>query len=115
MRARSVSAHRSDDPLLPQPGKLALEAQVAQLKTLLDQEALGELRNAAHQIKGTGGVYGFGTLTDAAAKVEAHIDGAGQAEQIAADVRSLIELMRAVEGYAKEKELMTGAVQEDRS
>lgn len=77
---------------------------VARMADLLDQENLEELRALAHQMKGTGGFYGFDALTDAAALIEQQATGATDVGAVAAEVKLLIDLIRRVDGYDPTKE-----------
>jgi len=83
-----------------------LPEQVAALIRHLQEQNLGELRSAAHQLKGAGGGYGFAQITELAARAEQRVKDAAPLETIAAEVESLIRLIRRVEGYdpLKEKE-----------
>jgi CheY-like chemotaxis protein len=78
-----------------------LVSRLEALTSEQDIEGLGEL---IHQIKGTGGFYGFMPMTDAAEHVEELITTGGQIDEATAEVRSLIELIRSVEGYDPLKE-----------
>jgi HPt (histidine-containing phosphotransfer) domain-containing protein len=50
------------------------------------------LRQAAHQLKGAGGSYGFAPLTPAAARLEEAIAGGEGEEEILAAVVELVDL-----------------------
>ena len=77
----------------------ALPGQVTRLNDLLEQGKLDDLRRAAHQLKGSGGGYGFQEITHSASKAERHILASDPLELITAQVRALIEVIRSVDGY----------------
>jgi signal transduction histidine kinase/DNA-binding response OmpR family regulator len=88
-----------------------LPAQTARLQALLDAGDLTELRRAVHQLKGAGGGYGFEKITTLAAQAEQGIRQEAQLDRIAADVRSLVDLLRQVEGYDPAREAPTATSQ----
>jgi HPt (histidine-containing phosphotransfer) domain-containing protein len=92
-----------------------LPAIVTRLEGLLDRQALGDLRDIAHQLKGTGGVYGFAKVTDAAARIESDLDAPELVRQVTGDVRRLIDLIRSVEGYQPAREPAVATPTENRS
>jgi HPt (histidine-containing phosphotransfer) domain-containing protein len=73
--------------------------------SLGDMEAVDEV---VHQLKGSGGLYGFGRITTLATQVEEAIR-AGELEAIARDVRLLAETIRRVEGYDRTWEARSAA------
>ena len=81
-----------------------LPVHVARLTELLSRQDLDELRRAVHQLKGAGGGYGFPQITEAAAAAEQRIKAADALDAITAHVRSLIDLIRRVEGYDTNRE-----------
>ena len=76
-----------------------LPLQVSRLHELLEQQRLDDLRRLVHQIKGAGGGYGFAPLSAFAASAEQTIRHAPDAARVEEAVKSLIELIRRVEGY----------------
>ncbi len=76
-----------------------LPAQVNQLEKLLAENDITSLRRAVHQIKGSGGGYGFMPLTEVAARAEQRISETESVEAATAQVRDLIDLIKTVEGY----------------
>jgi HPt (histidine-containing phosphotransfer) domain-containing protein len=81
-----------------------LPGQVKKLGELLDTSNLDELRRAVHQIKGAGGGYGFPTMTQSAAAAEQSIKSSAPIDTVATQVRSLIGLIRSVQGYDSSQE-----------
>ena len=86
-----------------------LPLQVSRLSEMLSQNNLDDLRRTVHQLKGSGGGYGFSAITEVAARSEQGIKAAAPLETVAAQVQSLIELIRRVEGYEPEKEKCNAA------
>jgi signal transduction histidine kinase/DNA-binding response OmpR family regulator len=74
-------------------------AQVFAIRRLLEENNLDELRRQVHQMKGAGGGYGFGDITTYAAKAEMAVKEGGTLERISAEVESLVQLVRRVQGY----------------
>jgi two-component system, sensor histidine kinase and response regulator len=81
-----------------------LPALVGRLQRLLEEQNLGEVRQVLHQLKGTAGLYGFMPLTDAAERLEHTAIDTKTADMLAAEVKSLVNLIRRVEGYEMSKE-----------
>jgi signal transduction histidine kinase/CheY-like chemotaxis protein/HPt (histidine-containing phosphotransfer) domain-containing protein len=75
-----------------------LPRQVAALTDLLTAADLRGMDEVVHQLKGSGGFYGFGRITELATAAEQSIR-AGELEAIVRDVRLLTETIRRVEGY----------------
>jgi len=102
---RSTAA--ADPDLAPfLPGFIAdLPGIVARVSALLDAGNIAELAGSIHQIKGIGGLYGFAPMTEAATRAELSILESAQFQRIANEVKSLIALIRRVEGYEPAKEL----------
>ena len=76
-----------------------LPEQVEQIEELLSQNNLTRLKRAVHQLKGSGGGYGFQAVTDTAAVAEQQLADGAPIEAIAAKVKELIELLRNIEGF----------------
>ncbi len=72
---------------------------VARLQELVNGEDLRSLRDLVHQIRGTGGGYGFAALSEFAGEVENSILAADSPTSIAAKTDSLIDVMRRSQGY----------------
>lgn len=86
----------SDDPEMMELVELfvsEMPERVSELQRCFDQGVADELAGVAHQIKGAGAGYGFGQMTDAAAKLENAIR-AGQTdlEALRAEFDSLIDI-----------------------
>ncbi len=71
---------------------------------LQDMVARGDfhsLRNLVHQLRGTGGGYGFNALSKFAGKVEDSILASDPPISIAARTHSLIDVIRRTDGYGR--------------
>ena len=80
-----------------------LPVKVAEISALVERQELTALKRLAHQIKGSGGGYGFPEISEAAARVE------NRAAELALDsatqeARQLISLIRRVRGYDTTRE-----------
>jgi diguanylate cyclase (GGDEF)-like protein len=98
---RLRSSHAANPKMREIIGKFVgrLPDRVSELERLLAAEDLEALRQAAHQLKGAAGGYGFGAITDAAARLEARIKTHDAFDSITAEVHELIALIARVEGY----------------
>jgi signal transduction histidine kinase/DNA-binding NarL/FixJ family response regulator len=84
-----------------------LPQQVAELQDLLRKESIEQLGRAVHQIKGTAGMYGFGAISDVAARAEVIAkgkEGPCDLELLTREVEGMIEMIRRIEGYDATKE-----------
>jgi len=81
-----------------------LPDQVSQLLQLLEERNFSALAEVVHQLKGAGGLYGFGAITDRASHAEETIGAGGALEVVAAEVWELADLVRTVRGYDRERE-----------
>jgi CheY-like chemotaxis protein len=87
----------------------ALPQRVAQLLYLLEQRNLGELKRAVLRLKGTGGGYGFPAVTTEATAAEERLNTEQSLDEIAKSVQSLVALLRGIEGYKSEEEILSDA------
>ncbi len=74
-----------------------LPGRIAELESKLEAGSLRELQTMAHQLKGAGGGYGFGPVTDAAAVLEQALMDEDGAERVQDSCRTLCDTLRAVE------------------
>jgi HPt (histidine-containing phosphotransfer) domain-containing protein len=65
----------------------------------LSQNNLTALKRAVHQLKGSGGGYGFQAVTDTAAVAEQQLADGAPVPAIEAKVKELIDLLRSIEGF----------------
>ena len=76
-----------------------LPKHVSELFKLLSNKQFNDLRRAIHQMKGSGGGYGFPDITRLAASAEAALDANADWPAVETAVRELCELVQSVEGY----------------
>jgi len=77
-----------------------LPRDVNRLKSSLQEKNLDHLREVAHRLKGSGGLYGFESITQLAATLETGLKQQQALDATAKQVNELIELIRRVEGYS---------------
>jgi len=100
--ASSVSSSLVDDPDMQDAIKdfvATLPKRVEKIESLFSAGNHAELRRVAHQLKGAGGGYGFGPITEVSAKLERSLDQEKSTDEIETDVEELIVLLQSVEGY----------------
>ena len=85
-----------------------LPEQVAQINNSLEQRDLVSLRRMVHQLRGSGGAYGFPDITLLATAAELSIDKKDSLDGICTRVEELVNLVRRVEGYERNKEQCPG-------
>jgi signal transduction histidine kinase/DNA-binding response OmpR family regulator len=101
---RSVYA---DDPDMVELIKLYVEGlpeEVAKLTSLIEAGQLDALRRVTHQLKGSGGGYGFGRITDLAALAEQSIKAGDGLDRIRQQIQALVTCLRSVQGYQASEE-----------
>jgi PAS domain S-box-containing protein len=81
-----------------------LPVKVSKMTELLDHNDLPGLQHLAHQLLGTCGGYGFAPVSEPARTVEQSIKTGKAIESITAEVKSLINLIRRIDGYDESKE-----------
>jgi CheY-like chemotaxis protein len=99
---RAVLDTTEDDPdMLPLlPAFVAhLPGQVKRLLRAMKDENLPEVKEIVHQLKGTGGLYGFMSISQHAARAQEMIESGDAMQSIARHVGVLIDLVRSVRGY----------------
>ncbi len=88
-----------------------LDSKVCRMTECLSSNRLDELAKLAHQLKGSGGGYGFPGISDAARKVEEHAKGDSDLGQVRTAVAELTSLCRqAIAGGTRSREASTGFV-----
>ena len=73
---------------------------------LLEHNNLPGLQALAHQLLGTCGGYGFAPVSEPARAVEQSIKAGISLESVIPAVKSLIEVIRRIDGYDESKELV---------
>jgi HPt (histidine-containing phosphotransfer) domain-containing protein len=81
-----------------------LPGKVGKMTDLLRHKDLDGLRRLAHQLLGTCGGYGFHPVSEPARTVEQSIKAGHALELITPEVKSLIEVIRRIDGYDESKE-----------
>jgi HPt (histidine-containing phosphotransfer) domain-containing protein len=76
-----------------------LARDVEQMAEHLGGGRLADVRRLAHQLRGSGGTYGFPDVTRLATAVESSCDAGEPLARVAADVAALAGLIRRIEGY----------------
>jgi CheY-like chemotaxis protein len=107
--SNTIKSSHADDPRIMEivPEFVAgLPGKVRKMTDLLQRNDLTGLREVAHQLSGTCGGYGFSPVTEPARRVEKSIKD-GEVECITADVKSLIDVIRRIDGYDESKELVS--------
>jgi PAS domain S-box-containing protein len=97
--------------LAQKPGMMAiitefvdgLPGEVQKMNTSLAQNDMSSLRQIVHQLRGSGGGYGFTRITETANTAQQSIDSSANIESTAAQVKALIDVIRRVEGYDEKK------------
>ncbi len=83
-----------------------LPGKVRKMIDFLGGNDLQALQQIAHQLSGSCGGYGFDAVTEPARAVEKSIKEGRTLERVTMDVKSLIEVVRRIEGYDESKELV---------
>ena len=83
-----------------------LPGKVRELRGSLESSDLPELRRLAHQLLGTCGGYGFAAVSEPARSLEQSIKAGRDGESLTAQVKSLIDVIRRIEGYDEAKALV---------
>jgi CheY-like chemotaxis protein/HPt (histidine-containing phosphotransfer) domain-containing protein len=81
-----------------------LPARVAEITEGFSSNDLAAVKRAAHQLRGSGGGYGFPDMTELAAQVELAIKDEKTIEVIAEQINELAAFVRRVEGYSADAE-----------
>jgi signal transduction histidine kinase/CheY-like chemotaxis protein/HPt (histidine-containing phosphotransfer) domain-containing protein len=76
-----------------------LPAQVAQMNRLMTAVETTDLCRVLHQIKGSGGLYGFARLTEEAASAEQAIKNGLNHQEVHRRARVVIDLIRSIQNY----------------
>jgi signal transduction histidine kinase/DNA-binding response OmpR family regulator len=85
-----------------------LPGEILKIQDLLIRDELQLLRRAVHQLRGTGGGYGFYPITDAAGSVEDAINATDNQESIVSKINSLFGVMRRIEGFDDNRAMTPG-------
>jgi PAS domain S-box-containing protein len=86
-----------------------LRDKVRKMTDLLEANDLPALQEIAHQLLGACGGYGFGAVSEPASRVEQSIRAGKDLKSVTADTKSLIEVIRRIEGFEEPKALVAAA------
>jgi signal transduction histidine kinase/DNA-binding response OmpR family regulator len=81
-----------------------LPIEVAKMRQHLADGQIEALRQVAHQLKGSGGGYGFSRISELAGAVDQSIKMQASVDRVRAQVDELIEYIRHVQGYEPARE-----------
>lgn len=76
-----------------------LPEEIEKMRDFLERDDLRSLRRTAHQLRGTGGGYGFDAITEMAGNVEDAINTADNRESINDKIKLLFDVIRRSEGF----------------
>jgi response regulator RpfG family c-di-GMP phosphodiesterase len=85
-----------------------LAAHVREMINLLERNDLPGLQKIAHQLLGASGGYGFDVVSQLASVVEQSIKAGKDLKSITAETKSLIEVIRRIDGYEESKAAVAG-------
>ena len=80
-----------------------LPSKVQKMRDFLERQDLVALQQVVHELVGTAGGYGFAPVSPQARRAEQAIRAHEDVASIAAEITSLIELIRRIEGYEELK------------
>jgi signal transduction histidine kinase len=80
-----------------------LPDEIQKMQDFRDHDDMKSLRRVAHQLRGTGGGYGFGEITGLAANVENAINAVDSRASINGQIDLLIDVIRRVEGFGERR------------
>ncbi|MEA2735892.1 MAG: hypothetical protein QOE14_2343 [Humisphaera sp.] len=80
-----------------------LPGEVQKLNDLLERNDLAALQRVVHQLLGAAGGYGFEAVSEPARRAEDSIKAGQALESITAEIKSLTEIIRRIEGYDETK------------
>ncbi len=81
-----------------------LSSKVGKMLDFVERKDLNALKDIAHQLFGACGGYGFGAVSQPASTVEQSIKAGKDLQSITAETKSLIEVIRQIDGYDESKE-----------
>ena len=84
-----------------------LAGEVRKIVDLLERNELPSLQRVVHQLRGASGGYGFDAVTEPATRAEESIKAGNALESINAEIKSLIEVIRRIDGYDESKSPVT--------
>jgi PAS domain S-box-containing protein len=106
-RDAPLRSELTDEPELQHFLQTFIEYLPAQTRLLQQTAARSDIQNLAriaHALKGTAGMYGFPAVSAAAAELEFMADGGAALDDVAHQVKAVVEIVRRVEGYDSSRE-----------
>ena len=100
--ASTMSDHPGMKPIIIEFVQ-GLSNEVNKMQNMLEQKDLQSLKRVVHQLRGAGGGYGFDAISTAAATAEESIKAAHNLDVIDGEIKSLIDIIRRVEGFEDQK------------
>ncbi len=110
LAAAPIQSRYADDPdmkELIEDYVRRLPVEAARINSLFEGSELESLRRVAHQLKGSGGGYGFSKLTELATALDASIKHGAELDRLRCEVDDLIQYMRQIQGYDVALETMS--------
>jgi signal transduction histidine kinase/DNA-binding response OmpR family regulator len=102
----TIFSTMNDQPRMKQILKEFVEGlpeEVTKMQRLWDAQDLASLRRVVHQLRGSGGGYGFNSISELATYAEAAIDAADDLESIKRKIHSLTGVIGRIEGFDKSR------------
>jgi HPt (histidine-containing phosphotransfer) domain-containing protein len=104
--SRTIKSSLADNPrikkIIPEFVE-GLGGEVRKMIDLLKHNDLAALQKVVHQLRGASGGYGFDPVTEPATRAEESIKAGNALERITAEVETLIEVIRRIDGYDESK------------
>jgi CheY-like chemotaxis protein/HPt (histidine-containing phosphotransfer) domain-containing protein len=100
--ASTMSDHPGMKPIIIEYVQ-GLSNEVVKMQKMMEQKDLQSLKRVVHQLRGSGGGYGFDAISTAAAAAEESIKAAHNLDVINQEIKSLIGIIRRVEGFEDQK------------
>jgi PAS domain S-box-containing protein len=103
--SRIFSSHAGDPRIMKIMPEFVdgLPSKVREIVDLLEHNDLPAVQRVAHQLLGSCGGYGFGAVTQPARDVEQSILAGRDLASITAEIKSLVEIIRRIDGYDESK------------
>ena len=87
----------------------SLPGEIRKMQDMLNRGDMPPLRRVVHQLRGTGGGYGFDLISDLAGNVETAIDATEHHASVALKIKSLIDVIRRIEGFDEHAAVLLAA------
>ncbi len=117
VQAVRITSELSKEPMMREIVDAFIEElprQISRMNNMIRQQDFLELKRLVHHIKGSGTGYGYPILSEVATRAEIAMAKHGNIESAIHLVESMIDTIRSVEGYDREKEVEYAARLTDR-